>query len=68
MTPLIRTEDLIDVQEVARLLGLTHRNSVTTYLKRYHDMPRPIVDLGQGRCRLWRRADIEKWALKTGRL
>ncbi len=30
----IDVDDLIDANEVARLLGLAHRNSVTTYLNR----------------------------------
>lgn len=62
MTPLIRTEDLINAQEVADILGLAHRNSVSLYLKRYADMPRPVVDRGHGYPRLWRRPEIEKWA------
>lgn len=62
MSPRIRTEDLIDVYGVAELLGLTHRNSVTTYQKRYKDMPRPIIDFGGGKCRLWLRSEIEGWA------
>jgi predicted DNA-binding transcriptional regulator AlpA len=24
-------------------------------------MPRPVVDLGQGRCKLWLRTEIEQW-------
>lgn len=61
VSPRIRTEDLIDVYEVAELLGLTHRNSVTTYLNRYDDMPRPIIDFGGGKCRLWLRSEVREW-------
>lgn len=61
MAPLINSEDLIDSQIVAELLGLSQRNSVTTYLRRYADMPRPVVELGKGRVRLWLRADIVEW-------
>ena len=68
MSPTIRTEDLIDAHGVAQILSLSHYNTVTTYLKRYPDMPRPLLDYGHGRCRLWRRKDIEEWARKTGRL
>jgi len=68
MTPWVQTEDLVDSHEVARLLGLAQRNSVTTYLHRYPDMPRPVLDFGRGRTRLWRRSDIETWARATGRL
>jgi glutathione-regulated potassium-efflux system ancillary protein KefG len=62
MTPRVNTEDLIDAQEVAHLLGLSHRNTVSTYQRRYADMPRPVVDLGPGRPRLWIRRDVEAWA------
>ena len=67
MNPRINSEDLIDSQVVAEILGLTHRNSVTTYLRRYDDMPRPVVELGDGRVRLWLRPEIERWARATGR-
>lgn len=62
MTPRVNTEDLIDATEVARILGLSHRNTVSTYLKRYPDMPRPAIDLGPQRPRLWIRKEIVAWA------
>jgi glutathione-regulated potassium-efflux system ancillary protein KefG len=62
VAPRVRTEDLIDAEDVATILGLGHRNSVYTYLKRYEDMPRPVVDLGEGRVRLWLKPEIENWA------
>jgi predicted DNA-binding transcriptional regulator AlpA len=61
MTPMINTDDLIDAREVARLLALSHPTSVSGYLQRYPDMPRPVLDLGGRRTRLWLRADIEAW-------
>jgi predicted DNA-binding transcriptional regulator AlpA len=67
MSPTVRTEDLIDAKEVADLLGLGHPNSVSTYLHRYPDMPRPVVDRGPNRARLWLRPDIEAWARSRGR-
>jgi glutathione-regulated potassium-efflux system ancillary protein KefG len=57
-------EDLIDAQGVAELLGLSQRNSVSAYQRRYPGMPRPVVDLGQGRCKLWLRSEIETWRLE----
>ena len=62
--PVIRTEDLLDARGVAALLGLSHTNSVSTYQRRYADMPKPVVDLGRGRCRMWLRNEIEAW-MKT---
>jgi glutathione-regulated potassium-efflux system ancillary protein KefG len=60
--PRINTDDLVDAVEVARILGLGHRTAVNTYLLRYPDMPRPVIDLGPRRPRLWLRQDIERWA------
>ena len=66
MTPRINTEDLVDALEVSRILGLSHRNAVNTYLRRYPDMPRPVIDLGPRRPRLWLRPAIEEWAATRG--
>jgi hypothetical protein len=60
--PRVATEDLIDAQDVADILGLSHRNTVFQYQRRYDDMPRPAVDLGEGRVKLWLRPQIERWA------
>lgn len=61
VTPRVDTEDLIDSHTVAEILGLRHRNTVSQYQRQYHDMPRPVVDLGRGRPKLWRRSQIERW-------
>ena len=57
----IDIEDLIDATDVARLLGLTHANSVHLYLRRYADMPRPVVDRGPKRAKLWLKSEMEAW-------
>jgi glutathione-regulated potassium-efflux system ancillary protein KefG len=54
-------DDLIDAHDVARILGLSHRNTVSQYQRRYPDMPRPVLDLGPGRPRLWLRPQIDRW-------
>ena len=61
MAKAVDLEDLIDATGVAQLLGLAQRNTVSLYQRRYPDMPRPVVDLGRGRCKLWVRSDIERW-------
>lgn len=61
MSPRVNTEDLIDAAAVAEMLGLAHRNSVSLYLKRYTDMPRPVIDLGPGRPRLWVWDEMNRW-------
>ena len=54
--------DLIDSRTVAEILGLAHPNTVSGYQQRYPDMPRPVVDMGQGRCKLWLKSEIVTWA------
>lgn len=61
MAPTVKTEDLLDSHGVAEILGLSHINSVSTYLRRYPDMPRPVVDFGAGRPRLWLKPEIIAW-------
>ena len=67
VSPQIDTEDLIDAQGIADLLGLAHRNSVSAYQKRYPEMPRPVIELGPGRPRLWLTSEIEVWAASRTR-
>ena len=61
MPQFVDAEDLIDAQGVAEMLGLAQRNTVSAYQRRYPAMPRPVVDLGQGRCKLWLRSEMELW-------
>ena len=58
----VDTNDLIDTQAVAEILGLAYRNTVLQYQQRYSDMPRPVFDLGKGRVKLWLRPEIKGWA------
>ncbi len=60
-------DDLIGVGEVAELLGLAHRNSVTTYMRRYDDFPKPVIEFADGKCRAWARCDVEGWQRSRGR-
>ncbi|HEX6888723.1 MAG TPA: TetR/AcrR family transcriptional regulator [Candidatus Nanopelagicales bacterium] len=54
-------DDLINAAEVAEVLGLAHRNSVSTYRSRYPDFPQGQPAPGGGRTRLWSRAEIIAW-------
>ena len=65
--PKVDTDDLIDAHDVAEILGLAHRNTVSEYLRKYDEMPRPVIDLGRGRPRLWLRPEIEEWAKRRQR-
>jgi hypothetical protein len=62
MAPMLNTDDLADAHELAAILGLSHPNSVSLYQRRYPDMPRPVLDLGRGRPRLWERRAVLAWA------
>ena len=59
----VDVDDLTDAQGVAEMLGLAQRNTVSLYQRRYADMPRPIVDLGKGRCKIWLRSDVAAWQI-----
>jgi hypothetical protein len=52
---------LVGAAEASRILGLSHATSVTTYLRRYADFPKPVVDVSSSHARLWSRQDIERW-------
>lgn len=54
-------DSLIDAGEVAAILGLSHRNSVSTYRTRYDDFPDGRPAPGGGRGRLWTRAEVVAW-------
>jgi glutathione-regulated potassium-efflux system ancillary protein KefG len=63
----VEVADLIDAQGVATMLGLSQRNTVSRYQRRYPDMPRPVIDLGPGRPRLWLRSQVIDWMREQGR-
>jgi len=63
---MVAIDDLIDAQGVAEVLGLSHYNTVSVYQRRYADMPRPALDLGKGRIKLWLRPEVERWAAAQG--
>ena len=70
MSRLVDADDLLDAHGVAEVLGLSHSNTVSVYQHRYEDMPRPAIDLGKGRVKLWLRPEIEEWSARqatTGR-
>ena len=60
----VDVDDLIDTQEVAKILGLAHRNTVSEYQARYPQMPRPVVQRRSGRFKLWLRPEVERWAAR----
>lgn len=57
-------DDFIDARGVAVELRLAHPNTVSQYQHRYSDMPRPALDLGERRVKLWLRSEITAWAAK----
>jgi len=63
----VDTDELIDAHGVADLLGLAQRNTVSLYQRRYPEMPRPVVDLGRGRCKMWLESEILRWQADRNR-
>jgi predicted DNA-binding transcriptional regulator AlpA len=61
MAAALDPSDLIGAAEVSQILGLSHATSVTTYLRRYADFPKPVVEVSSSHARLWSREDIERW-------
>lgn len=66
MTP----DELAGIAEIAAMLGVTDRTA-QRYAER-EDFPAPAGTVAGGRIRVWRRADVGRWAkahlpLPTGR-
>jgi predicted DNA-binding transcriptional regulator AlpA len=61
MGRLVDIEDLVDAHDVAAMLGLSQVTSVHLYQRRYADMPRPVLDRGGRRARLWLRSEMKEW-------
>jgi glutathione-regulated potassium-efflux system ancillary protein KefG len=64
----VEVDDLIDAHEVAEILGLTNKRAVSVYQRRYPEMPRPIVDRGHKRAKLWLQSEVMEWASRRGHL
>jgi len=60
-------DDLLDAADVAEVIGLANPTSVSIYRTRYDDFPDPVWASRGGRCQLWLRLDVERWARSTGR-
>lgn len=58
--------NLVGAAEIAQRLGLSHRETVHTYRRRYDDFPEPIAHLKQAL--VWDWSEIEAWARATGRI
>lgn len=67
MGRIVDTDDLIDAHGVADLLGLAQRNTVSLYQRRYPEMPKPVINLGKGRCKMWLRSDMTVWSAEHRR-
>lgn len=57
----VDVDDLADAHEVAALMGLSQPNNVHLYQRRYPDMPRPVLDRGGRRAKLWLKSEIRTW-------
>jgi predicted DNA-binding transcriptional regulator AlpA len=61
----IPASDLVGTQEIADRLGLAHRQTVLTLMRRHADFPEPITVIGS--VRIWAWTDVEAWARRNGR-
>jgi len=61
MGRLVDLDDITDSAGVAEIIGLSKASNVATYRGRYADFPRPVVNLGSGRCLLWLKSDVVAW-------
>ena len=61
MSRYIDPDDLIDSSDMADLLGLSSARAVYVYQTRYKEMPKPIVDRGRNRARLWLKPEVLQW-------
>ena len=62
LTNLFRVHRLVGSAEIQVMLGRTRQR--IDQLSRDPGFPKPVVTLISGR--VWRRADIERWAIKAG--
>ena len=56
--PLV-TARLVDIPEIARMLGVT-RQRASRIIQTYDDFPPPLAELSIGR--VWFSGDVEEWA------
>ena len=61
MARMFDLDDLVDANGVASILGLTRTSGVFVYQARYTDMPKPVLDLGDRKAKLWSRKEMEAW-------
>ena len=57
--------ELVAVAEIAQLLDVS-KQRVNQLMEEDDSFPAPVEQLSVGR--IWRRADVEKWAKNAGRL
>ena len=62
----VDVDDLVGAAEIAERLGLSHRENVHTFRRRYDDFPKPVATLRVAL--VWDWGEIEAWAKATGRL
>ena len=55
---------LVGATEIARMFGVT-RQAIDYLARNAKDFPKPVAVLDCGR--IWRTADVARWARKTGR-
>ncbi len=59
----LETMDLVGLTEIAEMLGVSPQR--VDQLAATESFPKPVAELAAGR--VWKRADVERWAKATGR-
>jgi hypothetical protein len=68
MGRLIDSDDLVDASDAALELGYTCSETFHALVRRRPDFPKPVVNKGKGKARLWSMTDIRAWETKNGRI
>lgn len=62
----VAVQDLVGAHEIAERLGVARPQVVHDWRRRHADFPQPIAQLKTAL--IWEWTEVEKWAVKTGRL
>lgn len=66
MGRMVDVDELIDAVECAQIAGFNSPTAISVYLSR-GSFPKPIIDRGGRRARLWLRRDVLDWVKLRGK-
>jgi len=62
----VDVDDLVTSGQIAERLGIAFSETVSNWMTRYPDFPRPVWQVD--RFRLWLWSEVRSWAVDTDRL